>query len=42
MGFEALFIGRINDVEKNLRKKHKQKEFMWQPRYERAEGSKIY
>lgn len=38
MGYEALFFGRIDLIDRENRENMKQMEFMWQPTFERANG----
>lgn len=38
MGFVTLSMARINDNEKEVRKKHQGLEFIWQPTYESLAG----
>ena len=38
MGYEALFFGRMDDLDKKARRKKGEMEFMWAPRYEGEQG----
>ena len=42
MGYEALFFGRINDLDKEQRKKNREMEFLWEPTFETEGGPKPF